>query len=447
MKSKQIKREEEWLTEHLTGLADHKHLCLGTSGDIDVDYISSLCDSELINRYVVVPAYDMDSTDNYEKYIASFPGSKQAEDMKQALESIMQGFTAIRISGGPLYLFDAKKVEAKGISDAINESIVQGPNVAFGDSLETNMNLIRHRYQSDSLKMELQTIGKVSKTSVAIMYDADRVDQDVLEEVKKKVSSVSVDILQYASELQKYITDQKFPLFPTMIITERPDRVVFNLAEGKIAILINSQGFAILVPCIFNDFFTAMDDKIQFPLVAWFIKGIRYIGLFMTMLLPAFYVSFSSYNPEILKVQLSLLIAGSRGAVPYPSFMEVFLMLLMMEFLTEASLRLPKAIGPTATTVGGLILGQAATQAGLVSNIMIILVSAVAISNFIIPLSMMGYTIRVLKYVIVVLAIFFGLIGIIISMVGLIMYLSALRSFGKPYFKIFGLEHSAGKDK
>ncbi len=139
-------------------------------------------------------------------------------------------------------------------------------------------------------------------------------------------------------------------------------------------------------------------------------------------------------------MQIALLIAGSRATVPYPSFVEVLVMLMMMEFLTEASLRLPKAIGPTATTVGGLILGQAATAAGLVGNIMIILVSAVAISNFLIPLNMMSLSIRVLKYIFLMAAAILGLVGVVVCLVGFTMYLCRQRCFGQPYFRMFALD-------
>ncbi len=436
---KRGEQEASWLSEKMSAQVDFEQRKLGSSGEIGLQYLRSLTNSDTINRYIITPSYEMESKQAFEKYIASFPGTVEPEDRQQLLEYVLKGFVLV-VVGHRGYLFDAVKVESSGIGEAVNEAIVQGPRDALSESIETNLNLIRRRYQSPALKIDMMTIGKVSRTSVAILYDEERVDQQVLQEMKKRIENVKIDILQSAGELEKYISPERIRVFPTMIVTERPDRIVFNIAEGKVAVLINSSGFAILAPTVFSDFFTAMDDKIQVPLVGWFLKITRYIGLFLTLTLPALYVTFASYNPEILKVQISLLIAGSRAAVPYPSFMEVFLMLLMMEFLTEASLRLPKAIGPTATTVGGLILGQAATQAGLVSNIMIILVSAVAISNFIIPLSMMGYTIRVIKYIMVLFAITFGLVGIVLSVVGLIMYLSGIRSFGRPYMKMFALD-------
>ncbi|MEF2967627.1 spore germination protein [Paenibacillus sp. M1] len=435
-----------WLADQLSDQIDFEQLKLGPSKEVGLQYMRSLTNSDTVKRYVVVPSYELKDAKAFEEYIAAFPGTVRAEDRRTAMEYVLKGFAMLTFASR-CYLVDAVKVESSGIGEAMNESIVQGPRDAFSENIETNINMVRRRYQSPTLKADMLTVGNISRTTVAILYDDARVNRQVLREMKKRIEAVKIDILQSSGEMEKYLTKERFRVFPTMIVTERPDRVVFNLAEGKVVVLINSNGFAIIAPTVFSDFFTAMDDKIQVPMVGWFLKITRYIGLFLTLTLPGLYITFASYNPEILKAQISLLIAGSRAGVPYPSFMEVFLMLLMMEFLTEASLRLPKAIGPTATTVGGLILGQAATQAGLVSNIMIILVSAVAISNFIIPLSMMGYTIRVIKYIIAVLAIAFGLVGIVISVVGLILYLSGLRSFGQPYMKMHVLEFRAKGDR
>ncbi|WP_234414345.1 spore germination protein [Paenibacillus sp. CAA11] len=434
----------EWLADHLKGFMDLEQRKLGAREEVELVYIKSLTDAELINRFVLTPFFEMNELKSFEDYLASFPGTTKTDKAEQAKESVLKGFVSITVKDST-YLFEAIKVEASSISEATSEAIVQGPKDAFNENIYTNLNLVRRRYKSDKLKAEMSVIGNMSQTVVAVLYDEDRVDSEVLDELKKRLSNVSIDILQSAGELEKELAGRHFRLFPTTMVTERPDRVVFNLSEGKVAILIDGTGFSIILPSIFNDFFTAMDDKIQLPMVGWFLKGIRYIGLLLTVTLPAFYIAVTSYNPEILKIQIALLIAGSRATVPYPSFMEVILMLLMMEFLTEASLRLPKAIGPTATTVGGLILGQAATQAGLVADVMIILVSAVAISNFVIPLNMMGFTVRVIKYGFILLATLLGLLGVVVGLVGLVMYACGLRSFGKPYLRGFALDYMSKK--
>jgi hypothetical protein len=430
----------EWIREQLSGFGDLEDKVLAVPlGQIHLLYIKSVTDGQSVSRNIIAPFYEMGSPEAYYCYIADYPGSEEVTDGARALELLLSGYACIG-QADKLCFFDALRAEVSGVRETITESISQGPSDALGESLAVNLNLIRRRYQSSELKMEFTIIGNVSKTKVAILYDESRVNHEVLAELKEKLDTLKLDVLQAAGELEKYISSDKLRIFPKTIVTERPDRVVFNLAEGKVAVLLDTTGYAIVLPSIFNDFFTAMDDKIHLPFVGRFLKLLRILGVAMTLWLPALYIAFTSYNPEIVRVQIALLIGGSRATVPYPSFVEVILMMVMMEFLTEASLRLPRAIGPTATTVGGLILGQAATAAGLIGNIMIILVSVVAISNFLIPLNMMSFSIRVLKYFFVIAAAVLGLVGVVVCLVGFTMYLCSQRSFGQPYFKMFFLD-------
>lgn len=428
------------IRSQLSGFGDLEDKSLTVpAGQVSLLYIKSVTDGQAISRNIIAPFYEMGNPAGYYSYIADYPGSEVVTEGPRAVELLLSGYACIGWQD-MLCFFDVLRAEASSVKDTITESISQGPSDALGESLAVNLNLIRRRYQSAALKMEFTIIGNMSKTKAAILYDEDRVNPEVLAELKEKLDSLKLDILQAAGELEKYISSDKLRIFPKTIVTERPDRVVFNLAEGKVAILLDTTGYAIVLPSIFNDFFTAMDDKIQLPFVGRFLKLLRIVGVAMTLWLPALYIAFTSYNPEIVRVQIALLIGGSRATVPYPSFVEVILMMIMMEFLTEASLRLPRAIGPTATTVGGLILGQAATAAGLIGNIMIILVSVVAISNFLVPLNMMSFSIRVLKYFFVIAAAFLGLVGVVICLVGFTLYLCSQRSFGQPYFKLFFLD-------
>ncbi|MFF2911733.1 spore germination protein [Paenibacillus sp. NPDC057934] len=431
----------EWITGKLENIADleDKQL-LAPTGDARLVFIKSITDSVKISHGIIAPFYEMEDNEAYKDYIRTYPGSEEATTGERALELLLSGYAAVGILD-QLYFFDVLHAENSAVSETITESVTQGPSDGFTENLAVNLNMVRRRYQSSQLKMESMLIGNLSRTKMAILYDESRVNHDVLAEVKEKLQTLRVDILQATGELEKYLSSDKLRIFPKTIVTERPDRVVFNLSEGKVALMMDTTGYAIVLPSIFNDFFTAMDDKIQFPFVGRFLKLLRVIGVAMTLWLPALYVAFTSYNPEIIRVQIALLVAGSRATVPYPSFVEVLIMLIMMEFLTEASIRLPRAIGPTATTVGGLILGQAATQAGLVGNIMIILVSAVAISNFLIPLNMMSFSVRVLKYFFVIAAAFLGLVGVVSCLVGLMIYLCSQRSFGQPYFRLFFMDN------
>ncbi|UQZ33935.1 spore germination protein [Paenibacillus sp. PK3_47] len=442
---KQQKKEEvslEWIRKQFENFADLEDVELTVpSGKISLLFVKSITDSQAVSQRLITPFYEMDDIQAYFRYLTDYPGSEPATTREQANVLLLSGYACIE-SGGELCFFEVLKAENSSVKETMTESITQGPSDALTENLTVNLNLIRRRYQSADLKMESMVIGNLSRTKLAILYDDTRVDSQVLKELKERLDTLELDIVQAAGEMDRYLNSDRVRIFPKTIVTERPDRVVFNLAEGKVVVMMDTTGYAIVLPAIFSDFFTAMDDKIHVPIVGRFLKMLRVIGVAMTLWLPALYVAFTSYNPEIVRVQIALLIAGSRATVPYPSFVEVLIMLMMMEFLTEASLRLPRAIGPTATTVGGLILGQAATAAGLVGNIMIILVSAVAISNFMVPLNMMSFSIRVLKYVFVLAAAAVGLIGVVICLVGFTMYLCSLRSFGQPYFRLFVIDNA-----
>ncbi|WP_107920663.1 spore germination protein, partial [Heyndrickxia sporothermodurans] len=331
---------------------------------------------------------------------------------------------------------DSKIDQNNAVLDTTIETTTQGPQSGFSESLPTNLGLIRQRYPSTTLTVESMTIGTTSQTKVMILHDTQYVDPVVLERIKNFLSSVEVQMFQSGEQLLDIIKKSNRSLFPVMLVSERPDRVAVNLAGGKVILLTSGSPFAVILPTVMKDFMASMEDIYQTYWVGRFLQVLRYIGFFLSITLPGLYVALTSYNPEVFRAQLAISIAGSRTGVPYPSFIEVLLMLFMMELLTEASIRLPKAIGPTATTVGGLILGQAATEADLVSNIMIILVSAVAISNFVVPINSFSFAIRVLKYFVLVLATLFGLLGVVIGFFMIIAYFVKLDSFGEPFFTL-----------
>lgn len=396
-------------------------------------YLKAIADESFIMNYIYTPFYEYD---RFTEYLLSLPYVKRHQSNKETLEKIAKGFVVI-IDGESVWLADLKQIKNGQLGEATVESVIQGPRNSLSENLEVNMNLVRSRYIRSSLVIEGMTVGKVSQTPAALVYDEDFVEADILKNIKEALAKLDKDIIQTTSQLHNHMNRKRMSLFPTMLTTERPDRIAFNLTQGKVVILMEGTGFSLIVPSVFYDFMSSMEDMYQSFWISRFFVGIRYIGLLLSTTLASIYVGVTSYNPDVLRVQLSLSIAGSRATVPYPAYVEVLFMLIMMEMLTEASVRLPKSIGSTATTVGGLILGQAATQAGLVSNIMIILVAAVAISNFVIPINTMSFGMRVIKYVLLIITTLSGLMGMIVGLILLIGYLANQDSFGKPYLKLF----------
>ncbi|MFF2448185.1 spore germination protein [Neobacillus sp. NPDC058068] len=402
---------------------------------IEALYIKTISDETIIQDKLLKPFFEITSPDLFLDYLQSSPLVISFESEQKTLDEVIKG-TAILFFQNAIYLFDSKVDRNNSVLDTTVETTIQGPQSGFSESLSTNLGLIRKRYPQTSLNVESTTVGTVSKTDVMILHDTMRVDPDTLTRINEFLASIDVHMFQTGEQLLDIIKKSNRALVPVMLVTERPDRVAVNLAAGKIIILVSGSPFAVVLPTVMKDFMSSMEDIYQTYWVTKFLQILRYIGFLTSLVLPGLYVAVTSYNPELFRVQLALSIAGSRMSVPYPSFIEVLLMLVMMEMLTEASIRLPKAIGPTATTVGGLILGQAATEAGLVSNIMIIITSAVAISNFVIPINAFSFTLRIMKYFVLALGTLFGLVGVVVGFFMLIAYMVKLDSFGEPFLTL-----------
>jgi hypothetical protein len=408
-------------------------------------YLRSVCDSQAILSDVVKPFTEKRELDDYVRYVEALPDTNIVTGYRD------DDWTRLLYEGhlllfGPTHVWSimVRSYEAGSIGDAKVETVVQGPQDSFSSDLDVNLNLLRNRYRNPSLRIKKRGTETHAGTRIAVLYDEELVNQAVLEELERKLDQVRGGVVQSAGHLQRLLfVRSRWMLFPTMMITERPDRTVLNLSSGKVVLFIEGENFALMAPCVFMDFFSSMDDIGMNKPVSFFLNLIRSLSLFIAVCLPAFYVAVSSFNPELFRIQLALVVAGTRASVPYPPYLEVLFMLLMMETLNEASVRLPKTIGPAATTVGGLILGQAATSAGLVGNIMIIIVAAVAICNFTVPVTVMSFTVRILKYSLILMASLFGLNGILVGLLGLLMYLVQLESFGEPYFRLFQTKKKA----
>ena len=381
-------------------------------------YLKSVTDGDKIHQTVIRPFFEMASEESFTSYIQSLPNQSEVPDKDKLLAKISAG-SALIVIRDRTFLLDVRLVKNNEVQDTTIEPTVHGPQKGLSEDIETTINLIRQRYHKASLKVEEIVTDDESRRTVALFYDKDLVDQEVLKKIKEKLEDLHTPLFQSAGELQHFLNKSRWTLFPTTLVTERPDRIVYNLVGGKVIIAIDGSPNVIIAPVIFFDFMSSMEDNYHVSALSLMTVVLRYIGLFLCIFLPGLYVAMTSYNPNILRIELALTVAGSRIGVPYPSFIEVFFMLLFMELLTEASMRLPKAVSGTATTVGGLILGTAATEAALTSTIMIIIIAAMAISTFVIPINEMGFTMRVVRLLLLIYSSLFGFVGLLVGFMGI----------------------------
>ncbi|WP_088068191.1 spore germination protein [Gottfriedia luciferensis] len=372
------------------------------------------------------------------KGIIAVSSLKSLSSYTNLLTALLLGDTIILLNQDCNFLVACTKmVQSRDITEPSTQTIIRGPKDSFIESLRTNTSLIRNRIQHAALRLETFKVGEVTRTDVEIMYIQGIVDQELLKEVKKRITSINVDAIIDSSYIEKYIHNDQKTFFPTSIFTERPDAAVGNLLEGRIIILIAGSPFVMIIPATFNQFFQSPEDYYQSTYVSTFIRMLRYLCFLLTMFVPGVFVAVNSFHQGIIPTVLLVTFAAQREGVPLPLIVEAIIMEIVFELLREAGVRMPRLIGQTLSIVGALILGQAAVQAGFISNSMIIIVAITAISSFAIPYYNMGIVARIFRYAILLAGAYIGLLGVFIVGVCTLIHLCSLRTFSEPYFAPF----------
>lgn len=359
---------------------------------------------------------------------------KEEEDMEVILNMIMSGDTVLIIDGIDTAIIIASRGWAsRSVSEPVTETVIRGPREGFTENLRTNTALVRRRIKDTRFKIKQYSIGVRSKTNVALLYIEDIVDDKLLNEVKKRILNIDIDAILDSSILEHLIEDDYLSIFPQVENTERPDSVAASLYEGRVALIVDNSPFVLLMPATIGTLLQSSEDHYNRWLETSVVRVIRIIAVLLSLLGSGLYISIISYHPGLLPSTLLYYIAASRINVPFPAVIEAGLMELTMEIIRQAGTRISGPIGSTVGIVGGLIIGQAAVEAGIVSNLMIIVVALTTICSFAIPSYELASALRVCKFGFIVLAGVLGLYGVMIGIILIISHLVILNSFGVPF--------------
>lgn len=411
-------------------------------------YTDGLTKTEMIEESILRPVLSREipefagGTDEREEKLYEFVSKEVLEIADLKAFSTMEDVVTQVLAGNSVLLLDgcrkaivisSKLFPARGVQAADQEVAIRGPKDSFTESLRSNTALIRRRIRDSRLKVKQYTVGERSKTDLALMYMDDLVKQEVLKEIEERIARVSMDgILDSGMLEQLLVTDWKTP-FPCFQRTQRPDKTASALLEGRIVLVTDNSPDALLLPATFHIFFQASDDYYNRWETASFARLLRYAASILAVGFPAFYVAVASFHTEVLPTSLILNFAQARQGIPFPVVLEVLIMELAFELLREAGIRLPGQLGGTIGIVGGLIVGQAAVDAGLVSTIVVIVVALTAIASFSIPNETMGAAFRILKFFFLFMSALWGLYGFFLAWLVFIVHLCSLESFGEPY--------------
>ncbi len=406
--------------------------------------IDGLVDSEVIDNYVLRPLTVGRPFENIESEKEAYQLAREGflyhfsqdevKDLNDAINKILQGVTVVVFDNVKKAIaFDAKNIPQRGIQEPENESVLNGAKDAFVESLRTNTALIRKKLKSQFLRLESFTVGKESQTPVNIVYLNDVADKGILEELRRRIKNIDVNSLISTKTFETGISDNKYSIFPQVQYTERVDKFCSNLTDGKIGILIDGLPVAYIVPGILAMFFQAPEDYSENYILASFVRILRYICFGLSMMLPGFYIAITTFHSEMIPTKLLISIIQSKEGVPFAIAFEIIGLLVAFELLIEASLRLPKSIGATISIIGGLIVGDAAVNAKLISPVVVVVIAITGIAGFVIPNQELSNATRISRLLFVIAGTLGGLFGIAFVIIVIIYYLSNLTSFGVPY--------------
>lgn len=358
------------------------------------------------------------------------------------IEDAAQGM----LTGDALFFLDGydkalkipdKGYPGRGVYETESEKVIRGSNEGFSESVKLNTALIRKRLRSPHVKVRESFAGRRTNTNVDLVYMKDLIHPGILEEVERRLKEFEIDGALDSGIIEQLTEKRKYSPFPQFQTTQRPDRAAMAILEGRIVLLSDNSPVALIFPATYNTFIQTSDDYYSRWEIASFTRMLRYLASFLAMTFPGLYLAMTNFHTQILPTDLLLSLAAARQGVPFPAVVEIILMEVAFELLREAGVRLPGANGNTIGIVGGLIIGQAAVDANIVSPIVVIVVALTALCSFAVPNEEFATAFRILKFFFIFLCGYLGFFGFLVGILGVLIHLSHLESFGIPYLAPF----------
>lgn len=424
-------------------------------------YIDGMADSDLINHFILNPLMLRNRNNTFDGTITQEDDQNKITvkkikkmDLKTYIYNSLIPQNSITeqtefseifsgVNSGNCALFvdtlniafdlDVKGFKQRSVDKPSIENVIKGPQEAFVENIRTNTSLLRRAVNNQNLIIENISVGNISQTKCALCYMQNITNGDLVSEAKYRLNNLSVDAIISSGQLEQLIQDDNVSGIPQILSTERPDKCVKAIMQGRIVILVNGNPYALIIPAVFTNFLSSPEDSNLKPLFANFLKVIRFLALLVTLFLPGTYIAITSFHQELFPTELLFSIFASRESVPFPIIFELLMMEFSFELIREGGLRTPSAIGSTLGIVGALILGDAAVSANIVSPSLIIIVAITGLASFAIPDFSFGFHLRVYRFAFIILGYTFGFLGI---GVGFCIYLSTLcglKSFGVSY--------------
>lgn len=408
-------------------------------------WVDGMVRGERLNDYVIHPLSTLSLPGGTAEKAAVLKGGtwnlnvQERTTLDEVVQDLVIGFAAIFCEDGVLTCGVATE-EKRSISPPENEVADKGAKDAFVESLRTNTSLTRRHLRTPHLRIEEFTVGRESRTPVDVVYLEGLTNPELVRAIREKIAGIDIDGLLSTGDFESYVAQRKGASFPQMVFTERPDRFCRSLLNGRVGVLMEGIPLGGILPGNLAQFVEAPQDREYHWIIASALLLLRYLCLLTTLLLPAFYIAVASFHFEMIPTKLAMSIIASKQNVPFSTPMEVLMLLIAFEILQEAGLRLPKTIGQTVSIIGGLVVGQAAVEAKILSPAVVIVVAAAGVAGFTMPNQDFSNALRVWRFVLAALTGLSGLLGMVAGGALLICHLADMESFGIPYLTPFAVD-------